>query len=159
MEAPAGPPNDPSTRSGKFGHTQCLALRRPQTKKKICRLDIRRSWWPINWSVPSYNASRKNSMRTATSRMVHMLCWSRRQHAKTSYVNTETMSLNCGHKRAYCASPRGVWRAMEEWHWQGKLRNSRKPLSKCRFVNHKCHVLTLRFINFRLWFALCIDCR
>jgi hypothetical protein len=31
----------------------------------------------------------------------------------------ETMSLNCGHERAYCSSPDiWVWRVTVEWYWQ-----------------------------------------
>jgi hypothetical protein len=48
----------------------------------------------------------------------------------------ETMSLNCGHQRAYCSSPRliWVWRATVEWCWQGKTRelgNKPVPVPLC----------------------------
>jgi hypothetical protein len=38
----------------------------------------------------------------------------------------ETMSLNCGHQRAYCSSPADIWawRARVEWCWQRKAPNS-----------------------------------
>jgi hypothetical protein len=54
----------------------------------------------------------------------------------------ETASLNCGHQRAYCSSPR--------WHEYGEPRqnvidrvrpkNSEKNLSQCRLIHHKSHM-------------------
>jgi hypothetical protein len=44
----------------------------------------------------------------------------------------KTMSLNCGHQRAYCSSPR-LYMSMEatvEWYWQGKPKNSEINLSQ-----------------------------
>jgi hypothetical protein len=38
----------------------------------------------------------------------------------------ETTSLNCGHQRDYCSSPRDTWawKTTVEWYRQGKTRNS-----------------------------------
>jgi hypothetical protein len=50
----------------------------------------------------------------------------------------ETTSLNCGHQRAYCSTPRWyIWvcRATVEWYWQGKTEGLwEKNLSQCHFV-------------------------
>jgi hypothetical protein len=54
----------------------------------------------------------------------------------------ETMSLNCGHKWAYCSSPTS-YMSMESHggiDYRGKPNNSKKNLSQCRFVRHKSHM-------------------
>jgi hypothetical protein len=104
-----------------------------------CLSRLARLHWDVKFSLMTSSTSHTPHPRKGHwPQITHVIC--KRQTCKT-YLFIMPVGWQCvSWPVVHLPCDIWAWRAMVEWYWQGKPKNSEGNLSQCHFIRHRSHM-------------------